>query len=62
MSESVRAELAAVAEAIERYRSRVSSLIDHVAENEELKSAMYEAERGLLGASRLVTRAEKLAR
>lgn len=62
MSESVRAELSAAAEAIDRYRSRISSLVDSVGDNEELKSAMYEAERGLLGASRLLTRAEKLAR
>lgn len=63
MSGTVSAELAASAEAIERYRSRVASLIESLGPNsEDLASAMYEAERALLAAHRLLLRAEKIAR
>ena len=57
------AELSAAAEALERYRLRVSGLVDTVGpDNEDLVSALYEAERALLGAQRLVARAGKMAR
>ena len=63
MSGTVSAELAASAEAIERYRTRVASLIESLGPNsEDLASAMYEAERALLAAHRLLLRAEKIAR
>lgn len=63
MSGTVSAELAASAEAIDRYRSRVASLIESLGPNsEDLASAMYEAERALLSAHRLLVRAEKIAR
>lgn len=63
MSSTVHAELGAAAEAIGRYRSRISGLIDNVGPNQEdLMSAMYEAERALVSAERLLVRAEKLAR
>ena len=48
MSETIRAELAASAENIERYRIRIAALIDSLGPNtEDLASAMYEAERAL---------------
>lgn len=63
VNESVRAELGAAADAIDRYRARVASLVETVGpDNEDLLSAMYEAERALVTAQRLLTRAEKLAR
>jgi hypothetical protein len=63
MSSTVHAELGAAAEAIGRYRSRIAGLIDNVGPNQEdLMSAMYEAERALISAERLLVRAEKLAR
>ena len=63
MSSTVHAELGAAAEAIGRYRSRIAGLIDNVGPNQEdLMSAMYEAERALVAAERLLVRAEKLAR
>lgn len=63
MSSTVHAELGAAADAIGRYRSRLASLLDTVGPNQEdLVSAMYEAERALVSAERLLTRAEKLAR
>lgn len=63
MNESVRAELAAAVEAVDRYRARVAALVENVgADSEDLLGAMYEAERALLSAHRLLTRAEKLAR
>ena len=59
----MRAELAASAEAIDRYRGRVASLIETLGPNsEDLATAMYEAERALLSAYRLLIRAEKTAR
>ena len=63
MSATVSAELAASAEAIERYRTRIAALIESLGPNtEDLASAMYEAERALLSAHRLLLRAEKTAR
>lgn len=63
MNESVRAELSAVGESLDGYRSRVASLVERtVPGSEDLVSAIYEAERALLTAHRLVLRAEKLAR
>ncbi|MEY4633838.1 MAG: hypothetical protein RLZ18_1210 [Actinomycetota bacterium] len=63
MSSTVHAELGAAADAIGRYRSRVSGLIESLGPNtEDLATAMYEAERALLSAERLLVRAEKLAR
>lgn len=63
MNETVRAELGAAVEAVNRYRTRVTSLVESVgAGSEELASAMYEAERALITAERLLARAEKLAR
>jgi hypothetical protein len=63
MSSSVHAELGAAADAIGRYRERVAGLIEGLGPNsEDLATAMYEAERALLSAERLLTRAEKIAR
>jgi hypothetical protein len=63
MSETTRAELGAAAEAIGRYRARVAGLIESTGpNNEDLISAMYEAERALLSAERLLNRAEKISR
>lgn len=59
----MRAELAASAEAIDRYRYRIAMLIESLGPNtEDLATAMYEAERALLSAHRLLIRAEKTAR
>lgn len=63
MNDTVRAELAAAVEAIDRYRTRVAALVEGVGpDSEDLVSAMYEAERALVSAHRLLIRAEKLAR
>lgn len=63
MSSTVNAELGAASDAINRYRMRVAGLIEGLGpNNEDLISAMYEAERALLSAERLLTRAEKLSR
>lgn len=63
MTETVRAELGAAADAIGSYRQRIAGLLDVVGPNhEDLISAMYEAERALVSAERLLVRAEKLAR
>jgi hypothetical protein len=63
VSETVRAELAASAEAVDRYRHRIAGLIDTLGtDSEDLASAMYEAERALLSAHRLLLRAEKIAK
>lgn len=57
------AELAAAAEAVERYRQRVADLATpHLGtEREDLLSAIFEAERSLRSAQRLLTRAAKVA-
>jgi len=63
--EVVRAELSAAAEGVERYRVRVAELVVKFGadgDDGELVSAMWEAERGLRAAQRLLARAEKLAR
>lgn len=63
MNESVRAELAAVGESVDSYRSRVAALVERIGpDSEDLVTAMYEAERALVTAHRLLSRAEKLAR
>lgn len=63
MSESIRAELGAAVDAVNRYRTRIADLVDTVGPNsEDLVSAMYEAERALVSAERLLSRAEKIAR
>lgn len=63
MSETVRAELGAAADAIGQYRNRIAALLESVGPNhEDLISAMYEAERALVSAERLLVRAEKIAR
>lgn len=63
MSETVRAELGAAADAIGQYRNRIALLLESVGPNhEDLISAMYEAERALVSAERLLVRAEKIAR
>ncbi len=63
MNETIRAELAAAAEAVERYRLRVEGLVESAGrDSEDLVAAMWEAERALLSAQRLLARAEKLAR
>lgn len=61
-TDTVRAELGAAGEAVSRYRDRIASLVASVEGNEELVAAMWEVERGLLGAQRLISRAEKIAR
>jgi len=58
---TVRAELASVTRMLAQERSRVAALVDAVpADREGLISAIYEAERALQAAERLVARAEKL--
>lgn len=61
-TDTVRAELGAAGEAVSRYRERIAALVASVEGNEELVAAMWEVERGLLGAQRLISRAEKIAR
>ena len=59
----MRAELGAAVDAVNRYRVRLAALVEGLgANNEDLISAMYEAERALISAERLLTRAEKLAK
>jgi hypothetical protein len=63
MNETIRAELGAAVDAVGQYKSRIARLLDDVGpNNEDLISAMYEAERALVSAERLLARAEKLAR
>jgi hypothetical protein len=63
MSVTVQAELAAAAEAIERHRGRLTGLLESTPNmSADLASAMYEAERSLLGVHRLLIRAEKISR
>jgi len=63
MSQTIRAELGAAAEVVNSYRTRIAALIESAGVNQEdLVSAMYEAERALVSAQRLLVRAEKLAR
>ena len=60
---STAAELSAAAEAVDRYRQRVAELATpHLgSEREDLLSAIFEAERALRSAHRLLTRAAKVA-
>ena len=59
----MRAELGAAVDAVNRYRVRLAALVEGLgANNDDLISAMYEAERALISAERLLTRAEKLAK
>jgi hypothetical protein len=62
-SSATAAELSAAAEAIESYRRRVGDLAGpHLGtERDDLVSAIYEAERSLRTAERLLQRALKLA-
>jgi len=61
--ESMNAELSAAAEAVARYRDRMADLAASMSgENEDLVSAIYEAERALLTAHRSILRAQRLAR
>lgn len=61
--ESMNAELSAAAEAVARYRDRMADLATSMGgENEDLVSAIYEAERALLTAHRSILRAQRLAR
>lgn len=57
------AELSAAADAVERYRQRIADLATpHLgSEREDLLSAIFEAERSLRSAQRLLTRAAKIA-
>jgi hypothetical protein len=57
------AELSAIAEGVDRYRDRVGSLaVPHLGtEREDLVAALYEAERALRSAHRLLVRAVKVA-
>ncbi len=61
-TDTVRAELGAAGDAVARYRERIAALVASVEGNEELVAAMWEVERSLLGAQRLIARAEKVAR
>lgn len=60
---STAAELSAAAEAVDRYRQRVADLATPQmgTEREDLLSAIFEAERALRNAHRLLTRAAKVA-
>ena len=61
--ESMNAELSAAAEAVAGYRDRMADLATSMGgENEDLVSAIYEAERALLTAHRSILRAQRLAR
>jgi hypothetical protein len=63
MSVTVQAELAAAAEAVERHRDRITGLLESTPHlSADLVSAIYEAERSLLGVHRLLMRAEKISR
>jgi hypothetical protein len=56
------AEIAAIAEGVERYRARVVDLVtpELRAGHEDLVAAIYEAERALRQAGRQLVRAEKV--
>lgn len=61
---STAAELAAVAETVERARERVAALAEPYlgTEREDIVTAVYEAERQMLGAHRALQRALKVMR
>lgn len=62
--ETALAELAAIADGVERYRARVADLVtpDLKRGREDLVAAVYEAERALRNAQRQLVRAEKVGR
>lgn len=61
---STAAELAAVAETVERARQRVGALAEPYlgTDRDDIVAVLYEAERQLLGAERSLQRALKVAR
>jgi len=64
---TVAAELSSIAESIENHRARVAALAEALTssadtDREDLVTAIYEAERSLIGAERLVRRAVRTAR
>ena len=63
MSSSSHAVLSVIAEHIDRYRQEVADLAPghQTAEQDDVSGALYEAERALRTASRLLRRAAKLA-
>lgn len=62
-SATTAAELSAIAEGVDRYRERAAALgVGHLGTpREDLVAAIYEAERALRSAQRLLTRAAKVA-
>jgi len=64
MSSARTAEIGAIADGIENYRSRVAGLSEPLVgtPKEDLLSALYEAERLLMGAYRVLRRATDLSR
>jgi hypothetical protein len=63
MSSSTAAVLSVIAEHVDRYRHEVADLAPHYAqaERDDVVAAIYEAERALVAANRLLRRAAKLA-
>ena len=65
MSSSAEAELSVIADHLERYRERVVGLVPTLrgeGEHDDAIAAIYEAERGLSTAIRLLQRATRTAR
>ena len=64
MSTASAAEIGAIADGVDRYRSRVAGLAEPLAgtTKDDLIAVLYEAERSLLSAHRALQRAVKLAR
>ncbi len=64
MSSPSKAEIGAVIEGVESYRSRSASIAELLigTPNEDLLGALWEAERSLKSALRALQRAEKLAK
>lgn len=69
--ETIAAELSSIADSLGNHRSRVAALAEGLASGgepgdgsvrEDLVTAIYEAERSLIGAERLVRRAVRTAR
>lgn len=63
VTSSVAAELGAAADAISSYQRRIAELVgpDLGADRDDLVAAIYEAERSLRTAARLLDRARKIA-
>ena len=61
--ETTIAEVAAIADGLERYRARVADMVtpDLTKSREDLVAALYEAERALRHAHRQLQRVEKVA-